>query len=99
MRLIKCQAFVVAGTKCRVDILAVDRHGVFVLIEVKVRASRFAFNTQLPYYARGFPHQCRTIVAALKKQKFIDLHGSEFWDLSPYFQKDRNGCLTRLLRS
>lgn len=52
-----------------IDILAVDANGVFVIIEVKIRISSWAIDTQIKDYLDTFPKPCRGIVVGIKISK------------------------------
>jgi len=48
----------------QIDILARDKNGIDVLIEVKIRATIYTIENQLQYYMKKWPCECRGIVAA-----------------------------------
>jgi RecB family endonuclease NucS len=76
----------------RFDILAVDKDGIFVIIEVKVRVSHWAIDTQLPTYMKNFGVPCRGIAAGVKISRFAKSmempENISVWDLGGAYGKN-----------
>jgi len=70
LRLVKTQYrnyYFCGDIKCfnQIDILALDKNGLPVIIEVKIYVNQFTLNKQLLGYMKRFPQKCRGIIAAL----------------------------------